>query len=127
MHERSIYDALEIPHLEVHRDVDVRKEAFAINLHPRPDVLVTAYLDICRGLGWEDFAIVYDNNENIVLYKDFFQEAKQKGWQITLYQVSSDVSYRETFMQIKKNEIRKILLDVKHENVMLTLKSVCTV
>ena len=95
-----------------------------MNLHPRPEVLAAACLDICRGLGWEDFAIVYDNNENIVLYKDFFLEARQKGWNIRLYQISSEFSFRDTFVKIKNDMKNNIVIDVKHERVMETLKSV---
>lgn len=127
MHTRSICDSLEIPHLEVHRDVTVRNEALSINLHPRPEVLTSACLDICRGLGWEDFAIVYDNNENIVLYTDFFREAKQKGWKIMLYQISSEYSFRDTFTKIKKDRKDKIILDVRHERVIDALKTVSSI
>lgn len=125
MHTRSICDALEIPHLEVHRDVETVSRALSINLHPRPEVLASASLDICRGLGWEDFAIVYDSNENIVLYKDILLEARTKGWNVKLYQIAFDAPVRETFVRVKKDQKTKIVIDVKPHRVMEMLRSVC--
>ena len=122
MHTRSICDALEIPHLQVHWDVEARSDALSINLYPRPEILAKAYIDVARGLGWEDFAIVYDHNEQVVLYKDVFAEARQKDWRVKLYQIKPGNAFRDTFYKVKEDGKINIILDVKHYNLMEALK-----
>ena len=123
MHTRSICDALEIPHIQVHWDVEARYDAVSINLYPRPEILAKAYMDVARGLSWNDFAIVYDHNEQIVLYKDVFTEARKKDWKVKVYQLNDTKPFRATFDKLKADGKKNIILDVKHYNLMEALKN----
>jgi hypothetical protein len=122
MHTRSICDALEIPHIQVHWDVEARYDALSINLHPRPEILAKAYVDVARGLGWDDFAIVYDHNEQVILYKDVFSEGRLKEWNVKVYQVYDGKPFREIFDKVKADGKNNIILDVKHYNLKEALK-----
>lgn len=122
MHTRSICDALEIPHLQVHWDIEARTDALSLNLYPRPEVLSKAYIDVVKGLGWDDFAIVYDNNEEVLLYKGFFSEARQRDWNLKTYQVKAGETFRDTFFRVKADGKKNIILDVKHYNLLVALK-----
>lgn len=124
MQARSVCDALEIPHLEVHSDVESRNDALSINLYPRAEVLARAYLDVIKGLGWEEFIIVYDQSDEVVIYKQIFKEARDKGWKVHVYQFDPDKPFRDTFMEIKESKKNNILLDVKHKILIDVLKHV---
>lgn len=124
MHIRSICDSLEIPHLEVHYDIEARSDALTINLYPRPEVLARAFFDLNRVLGWEEFAIVYDYNEEVLLFNSFLQQAREKGWNIQLYQLSHNEPFRETFWQVQADGKNNIVLDVKQHNLRQALRHV---
>lgn len=124
MHIRSICDSLEIPHLEVHYDIEARSDALTINLYPRPEVLGRAFNDLNRILGWEDFAIVYDYNEEVLLFSSVLQQAREKGWNVQLYQLSHNEPFRETFWQVQGDGKNNIVLDVKQHNLGLALRHV---
>ena len=124
MQARSVCDALEIPHVEVHSDVESRNDALTINLYPRAEILANAYLDVIKGLGWEEFLIVYDQNDQVVIYKQIFKEARDKGWKVHVYQFDPDKPFRDTFIEIKAAKKNNILLDVKHKILIEVLKHV---
>lgn len=124
MHIRSVCDALEIPHLEVHYDIEARSDALTINLHPRPEVLARAFSDLNRVLGWEDFAVVYDYNEEVLLFSGVLQQARDKGWNVQLYQLNHNKPFRETFWQVQEDGKNNIVLDVKQHNLRQALRHV---
>ena len=124
MHIRSIVDTLEIPHLEVHYDVleSIKTTGLTINVYPRPESLARATLDLLRILGWEDFAIVYDYNEQVILYSSLLQEARDKGWSVKLYQLSPLNPFRDTWYQVQEDKKVNIILDAKIHNLAAALK-----
>jgi len=66
-HLQSICDAMDIPHIETRWDFKLRRNDLSINLYPRPSVLAKAYVDIVKAWNWEQFAIVYEDNEGRLL------------------------------------------------------------
>lgn len=121
---RSVCDALEIPHIEMQPDIESRHDALSINLYPRPEKMAKAYLDIVNGLGWESFAIAYENNEGVALYQEFFKLLNYKNWELKLYQFNADVPYRDVFWKIKMSGQKNIILDVRQEYLKEALKQV---
>ena len=67
-HVQSICDAMEIPHIETRWDFRWKRNDHSINLYPRPSILAKAYVDIVKAWGWEQFVIVYEDNEGLALY-----------------------------------------------------------
>lgn len=126
LHVRSVCDILEIPHIEVSWDIEQRLDALSINLYPRPEILARAYLDVAKGLGWDHFAICYDRNEGVVQYQEFFKQARDRGWDIKLYQFSKGEAFREVFWKIKMAKETNIILDVRQESLIEAMKQVGT-
>ena len=127
MQARSVCDAIEIPHVQVHGDIETRNDALSISLYPKPQTLAQAYLDVIKGLGWDEFAVIYDVNDEVVLYKDIFKTARDKNWVVHLYQLDRDQPYRDTFMKIKRSGKNNIIIDVKHKRLMEVMKHVSTI
>jgi glutamate receptor, ionotropic, invertebrate len=62
-HTQSICDALEIPHIETNWDLQPNRNDLSINLHPRPNILAKAFVDLVKARNWRTFAIAYESNE----------------------------------------------------------------
>ena len=123
-HVRSTCDVLEIPHIEVTADVEYRHDALTINMHPRPEVIARAFLDVVKGLGWETMAIAYDFSESLVYYQEFFKMARDRDWNVLLFQVEPDEPLRDMFWRIKQAQVNNIILDVRQEHVIEALRHV---
>lgn len=123
-HLQSICDALDMPHIETRWDFNLKRDDLSINLYPRPSILAKAYVDIVKAWGWEEFVIVYEDNEGLIRLQDFFKEAQQRNWRIKLHQFMPNKPYRETFWKIKSEAEYNIILDVKNENIFRALKQV---
>lgn len=121
---RSVSDVLEIPHVEVGPDLDLRHDALTINLWPRPEIMAKAFLDVATGLGWESFALAYENNEGVAQFQEFFKQLRHWNWDLKLYQFDAQGPFRDTFYNIKKAKQMNIILDVRHENLLDALKQV---
>lgn len=121
---RSVCDVLEIPHVEVGPDLDIRHDALTINLWPRPEIMAKAYMDVATGLGWDSFAIAYENNEGVAQFQEFFKQLRHWNWDLKLYQFAAEGIFRTTFSQIKMATIKNIILDIRQENLVDALKQV---
>lgn len=79
-HIQSVFDALDIPHLESRLDFDGRLKEFSINLYPSQPMLNQAYLDFIKFLNWTRIAIIYEENHGELLISPFlFNFDKTKG------------------------------------------------
>jgi len=58
VHVRNICDAKEIPLIETRIDGSARD---VINLHPKPEDMGRAILDLINDADWEGFTIVYES------------------------------------------------------------------
>mgnify|MGYP002717126824 FL=1 len=123
-HLQSICDALDIPHLETRWDFTTKRDDLSVNLYPKPNVLARAYVDIVKAWNWNQFAIVYEDNEGLIRLQDFFKEAESLNWRIKLHQFKPGKPYRETFWKVKNDGEKNIILDVKNENIFRALKHV---
>ena len=63
MHVQSICDALEIPHVETRLGLQIQRDDLSINLYPRAKVLARAYLDVVRAWNWDQFVVVYEDDD----------------------------------------------------------------
>ncbi|UXI22440.1 Bromodomain-containing protein 7 [Sarcoptes scabiei] len=123
-HLKSICDALDIPHLETRWDFSSKRDDLSVNLYPKPAVLSRAYVDIVKAWAWEQFAIIYEDNEGFIRLQDFFKEAESLNWRIKLHQFKPGKPYRETFWKVKNDGERNIILDVRNENIFRALKHI---
>lgn len=124
MHVQSICDALEIPHIETRWAFELQRDDLSINLYPPPSFLTRAFNELIKAWSWKTFAIVYEENEAVMRLRDFYKEAEQKGWRVNLYQFKPGTPFRDVFWEIKQNNERNIVLDVKPQHIHKVLKHV---
>ena len=144
MQVQSICDVFEVPHVEMRWDFELKRTDLSINLYPRPEILARAYVDIVKEWNWKSFAIVYEDNEGnmffhlknnliilifnypgIIKMQNFFKSSSRNNkWKIKMYQFKQDQPYRDTFWLVKNSQEVNIILDVKKENLYISLKQV---
>lgn len=105
---QNICDAKEIPLIETR--IDGNSKHF-INLHPSPEDLGRAYLDLINEWEWKGFTIVYEDSPWLPLV-DYFMTNYKKKYPIFVQQlhVTADSNYRVRLSQVKKFEAKNIVL-----------------
>ncbi len=94
----------------------------SIQLYPHLSTLSRAYLDIIDAWGWTAFAVIIQESDSVVHFKDFFPYAAAKGWEIRLFQLQPDRPYRDVLWQVKRLKMRNILLDVRTDHLLEVLR-----
>ncbi|XP_042896248.1 glutamate receptor ionotropic, kainate 2-like [Parasteatoda tepidariorum] len=135
MHVQSICDDLEVPHVEARWDYKVQRDQLSVNLYPHPSVLTNAFVHLVNIFHWEEFTIIYEEDDAIIRLKPFLEEGEKQKWSIRIYQFKNS-NYRETFWEVKqyrqskgrkleKHEIKdhRIVLDVPRKNLYTVLKA----
>lgn len=82
-----------------------------INLHPTPEELGQAYLDMIEHWGWEGFTIVYENAPWLPLV-DYILNNYNKKYPITVRELDagSTGDYRHRLRDVKQSEDRNIVI-----------------
>ncbi|CAG2118559.1 unnamed protein product, partial [Medioppia subpectinata] len=115
MHVQSICETFEIPHIETRLDYESHRTDLSINLYPHPNLLSRVYMDLIKLWDWQSFAIIYDSNDGIMHFKDFFERSLNESWNIRTFQVMDDIPYRDVFWRVKQTNEKNIILDVRKE------------
>ncbi|CAG2101851.1 unnamed protein product, partial [Medioppia subpectinata] len=71
MHVQSICETFEIPHIETRYDFESYRADLSLNLYPRPSLITDAIIDLIKEWRWKTFAVVYEDNSEIVFQKFF--------------------------------------------------------
>lgn len=100
---QSICDTNEIPHIET-RWNDVPVNGTIVNVYPHPNVMTRTYLDLLDNWNWEDFVILYENNESLKRVHELLKLYNKKGLYIIVRQLdkSKTGNYRSVRIKIKK-------------------------
>ena len=69
---QTIADKYEIPHILLRNDLIFAKDKISINMYPNAFSSIKAIIDLVKNLQWQDFAVVYENNEGNLIF--FFFE-----------------------------------------------------
>ncbi|XP_054153108.1 glutamate receptor ionotropic, kainate 2-like [Oppia nitens] len=117
MHVQSICETFEIPHIETRLDYESHRTDLSINLYPHPSLLSRVYMDIIKQWEWQSFAIVYDRNDGIIHFKEFFEKSMNHTWNIKVFQLKDDIPFRDIFWKLKESKERNIILDVRKEAI----------
>nr|XP_023024797.1 glutamate receptor ionotropic, kainate 2-like [Leptinotarsa decemlineata]XP_023024798.1 glutamate receptor ionotropic, kainate 2-like [Leptinotarsa decemlineata] len=115
---QSICDLKEIPHIEVRWD-DYPLNGTVVNVHPYPDTLTRTYYDLIVAWGWEDFVILYENNESLQRVGELIKLFEPSKQRIVVRQLNSQEESEEGFRTVLK-EVRKsgathFVLDCSYE------------
>lgn len=113
---QSICDAKEIPHIEVRWD-DLPLNGTIVNVYPYPDVLTRTYLDILDAWDWEEFVILYENNESLKRVFELLKLYDNKGHKIIVRQLDKNHTgnFRPTLKEIWRAGATHFLLDCSIE------------
>lgn len=108
VHIQNICDSKEIPLIETRIDGSSRH---FINLHPTPDDLGRAYLDMVYELKWQGFTIIYEDSPWLELV-DYLMTNYKKPFPIYVQQlhVTADSNYRVRLAQVKNFQAKNLIL-----------------
>ncbi|XP_056638599.1 glutamate receptor ionotropic, kainate 2-like isoform X1 [Diorhabda sublineata] len=120
---QSICDLKEIPHLEVRWD-DYPANGTLINLHPYPDTLTRTYYDLIAAWGWQNFVILYENNESLQRVGEIIKLFNPRKNRIVLRQlnIQSGGDYRRVLKEVWRSGATHFLLDCSIEILEEVLK-----
>lgn len=60
---QTIADKYEIPHILLRNDFIFTRDKISINMYPNTFSYIKAIIDLVKNLQWENFAVIYENNE----------------------------------------------------------------
>nr|CAD7459250.1 unnamed protein product [Timema tahoe] len=120
---RSICDTLEIPNLQTNWRGSLKLDApCQLNMHPDPDAIALALVDVLKFLSWKSFAILYESNEGLMRLQEVFKSRDKLSAKISVYQLSMDGDHRSLFKDIHDSTQTHILLDCATDNIMNILR-----
>nr|CAD7400870.1 unnamed protein product [Timema cristinae] len=120
---RSICDTLEIPNLQTNWRGSLKLDApCQLNMHPDPDAIALALVDVLKFLSWKSFAIVYESNEGLMRLQEVFKSRDKLSAKISVYQLSMDGDHRPLFKDIHDSTQTHILLDCATDHIMDILR-----
>jgi glutamate receptor, ionotropic, invertebrate len=121
IHVRNVCDSKEIPLIETR--IDVCPSTHVINLHPIPDDLARAYLDLINAWSWQGFTILYEDAPwlpviDVIMrnYTDKFTVAVRE------LDVTANGNYRPILSQVKQSEDKNIVICCSIERLEEVLK-----
>ena len=136
-HVQSLCDALDIPHLEARysdpnlnspfqkfkyvnsyfrSDFENTFQEFSLNLHPSQDLMNQAYQDMMKYLNWTRAAILYEDDFGLVRLQDLVRTPYTKNLELYIRQTTPE-NYRMVLGEIKKKDIRNIIVDTSSANM----------
>ncbi|KAK6633916.1 hypothetical protein RUM44_004523 [Polyplax serrata] len=114
-HIQSVFDALDIPHLESRLDLDGKFKEFSINLYPSQAVLNQAYLDLIKYLKWTRIAVLYEENNGLLKLRELIG-ARSVDLDIYMRQVVPR-NFKSILQSIRQKDIYNIVIDMKPKNI----------
>ena len=107
---QSISDIKEIPRIETQWKERQLRGSTTINLYPYAPTLSSAFADIVKELGWEEFTIFYEDNEGLVRVSELLKTNDR--YTIGMYQLDPNKTgnYRLGFFQVI---LAKLVLQVQ--------------
>lgn len=86
---RSVCDAKEIPLLEVHPELQVVK-GNNLNVHPSPQALSLAYIDILLKWQWKSFTILYEDDESLLRMSEILKMRDNKDFRVVVRELDKN-------------------------------------
>jgi hypothetical protein len=96
-HVQSMCNAFEIPHLQWHWDARDTRDYYSISLYPHYLTLSMAYRDVVKYWGWDQFTVLYEDNDG---QSSTNKKKKKKHQHIFI------ISYGETISRSCRNVTR---------------------
>lgn len=113
---QSLCDAMDLPYITGRWDPD-ESRGNAINLYPRPEILSMIYKNIINDFKWEEYAILYDNTENLIRFQRVLQLQEINGYELTIYHLANGPDFRDILQTVKMSGVTNIVIDCSYENL----------
>lgn len=102
-------------------------DSYTRNLFPAPKLFTKALHEIIKSFQWKTFAVIYDNNENLVKFNDAFtltMDLNTMGKQkISFYKIPNDSDdFKPLLKRISKSGNNQIVLDCSEVNIYSVLR-----
>lgn len=102
-------------------------DSYTRNLFPVPKLFTKALYEIIKSFQWRTFAVIYDNNDNLVKFNDAFtltMDPNTMGKQkISFYKIPNDSDdFKPLLKRISKSGINQIVLDCSEVNIYSILR-----
>lgn len=115
---RSIADNLHVPHFLMtwdYRSFRRFSSNMTLNLHPEPTALSSAFADLVVSRKWKSFALVYEEDEQLIRLKDVLRVSTVK---MLIRQLpTSSAHYTKLFKDIKKTGETNVILSISSEKI----------
>lgn len=121
-HVQSICDVLAVPHIQARSDYRFLREVYSINLYPHLLVLSKAFDALVHHWKWEQFAILYENDDGLVKLTDLFKKPVKTPYGITVRQLPLGSDYRHVLKELMVLEQLHIIVDCSVDKVFRILK-----
>lgn len=110
---QSICDRKEIPHIETHWNVKMKRTNCMVNLYPHPDGLSYAAVDLIKAFHWHKVIVLYENTDSLSRIDPILQLSGHDERNIIIKQLESDISgnFRPLLTAIKKTGETNFVID----------------
>nr|QRN45440.1 ionotropic glutamate receptor kainate 2-like isoform X4 [Carausius morosus] len=118
----SICEMLKLPNIQTNWDMNVNLESSStLNLHPHPDLLAKAIVDVIKYMEWKSFAIIYQTHESLMKLQEVFKSL-DKSVTTSVYQLAEDGDYRAMFKTLSKTSQTHMLIECDTDHIVDILR-----
>ncbi|KAH9493109.1 Serine/threonine-protein kinase grik2 [Bulinus truncatus] len=125
-HVQSICNAFEIPHLQWRWDPRDNRDYFSINLYPHYLTLSKAYKDAIQYWGWDQFTILYENNDGLTRLQEVLKASDdRKTPQITVRKLEAvtNADYVSVLKDLKGRGEYRFIIDCEVKTITKILRA----
>lgn len=121
LHVRNVCDTKEIPLIETRLDAWSKH---VINLHPTPNDLARAFLDLISAFNWQGFTILYEDAPWLPIIDVIMRNYTADKFTVAVRQldITANANYRPRLLHIKKSEDKNIVICCSTEKLPEILK-----
>ncbi|KAH3735863.1 hypothetical protein DPMN_042421 [Dreissena polymorpha] len=115
---------LNIPHIETRVDAYAAPfpASYSINLHPDPELLSHAVLDVIRAVGWSEMLIVYNNHIGLLKVQSLIRASNETVNMGVVVRQADAYNMRGILKEAKKKGWRHIVVELNLSETALFLK-----
>ncbi|XP_022900361.2 glutamate receptor ionotropic, kainate 2-like [Onthophagus taurus] len=114
---QSICDLKEIPMLEVRWNDRLSRGGTSINIYPHPPSLSKAYVDIIKFWKWDEFTILYEDNEGLSRMSEILKMGHIYNIMVKQLIAEEGSNYRASLKEVWKSDHINFVLDCRIDNL----------
>lgn len=113
LYVQSICDRKEIPHIETHCNMNMKRTNTVVNLYPFPERLAYVAVDLIKAFHWRKVIVLYENADSLARIGPLLQLSGHDERNVIVRQLESDVegNYRPLLTAIKKTGEVNFIVD----------------